>query len=145
MYLSEPDLDELLNIMDESAEASAPSGPSESAPPELSEANPIIELETGDLPSDTATETVSIKPKRTTRKKAELAETEQAIQTPDSEAAPDTLTDEEMPNALEESSEAAPSSAPTRSEPSSRNRKAEASVLTIESRGAVLPVRNIPN
>lgn len=134
---NEPDLDELLSIMDEGAEASAPSDPSESAPPELSEANPIIELETGDLPSDTATETVSVKPKRTTRKKAELAETEQAIQTPDSETESDTPTDKAMSNALEESSEAAPSSAPTEPETSSRNRKTEASVLTIESRGAV--------
>ncbi len=134
---NEPDLDELLSIMDEGTEASAPGDPSESAPPGLSEATPVSELETGVLPSDTAAETVSVKPKRTTRKKAELAETEQAIQTPDPETVPDTLTDEEMPNALEESSEAAPSSAPTRSEPSSRNRKAEASVLTIESRGAV--------
>ncbi|WP_101877395.1 S1 RNA-binding domain-containing protein [Lachnoclostridium edouardi] len=130
---NEPDLDELLSIMDEGAEASAPSDPSESAPPELSEANPIIELETGDLPSDTATETVSVKPKRTTRKKAELAETEQAIQTPDSETESDTPTDKAMSNALEESSEAAP----TEPETSSRNRKTEASVLTIESRGAV--------
>lgn len=133
---NELELDELLNIVDESAEASAPSDPSESAPPELSEANPIIELETGDLPSDTATETVSVKPKRT-RKKAELTETELTIQTPDSETEPDTPTNEAMSNAFEESSEAAPSSASTEPETSSRNRKAEASVLTIESRGAV--------
>lgn len=51
---NELELDELLNIMDESAEASAPSDPSESAPPELSEANPVIEPEAGNLPSDTA-------------------------------------------------------------------------------------------
>lgn len=133
---NEPDLDELLSIMDEGAEASAPGAPSESAPPELSETDPVIEPEAGNFPSDTAAETVSVKPKRT-RKKAELTETEQTIQTPDSETESDTPTDETMSNALEESSEAAPSSAPTRSEPSSRNRKAEASVLTIESRGAV--------
>lgn len=130
---NEPDLDELLNIMDESAETSAPS---ESAPHELSETDPVIEPEAGNLPSDTATETVSVKPKRT-RKKAELTETEQTIQTPDSETESDTPTDEAMSNALEESSEAAPSSAPTEPETSSRNRKAEASVLTIENRGAV--------
>lgn len=128
---NEPDLDELLSIMDEGAEASAPGAPSESAPPELSETDPVIEPEAGNFPSDTAAETVSVKPKRT-RKKAE-----QTIQTPDSKTESDTPTDETMSNALEESSEAAPSSAPTRSEPSSRNRKAEASVLTIESRGAV--------
>lgn len=133
---NEPDLDELLNIMDESAEASAPSAPSESAPPELSETDPVIEPEAGNLPSDTAAETVSVKPKRT-RKKAELTETEQTIQTPDSETESDTPTDEAMSNALEESSETTSSSAPTGPEPSSRNRKTEASVLTIESRGAV--------
>ncbi len=133
---NEPELDELLNIMDESAEASAPSDPSESDPPELSETDPVIEPEAGNLPSDTAAETVSVKPKRT-RKKAELTETEQTIQTPDSETESDTPTDEAMSNALEESSEAAPSSAPTEPETSSRNRKTEASVLTIESRGAV--------
>ena len=133
---NEPDLDELLYLMDESAEASAPSDPSESDPPELSETDPVIEPEAGNLPSDTAAETVSVKPKRT-RKKAELTETEQTIQTPDSETESDTPTDEAMSNALEESSEAAPSSAPTEPETSSRNRKTEASVLTIESRGAV--------
>lgn len=90
----------------------------------------------GNFPSDTATETVSVKPKRT-RKKAELTETELTIQTPDSETESNTPTDEAMSNALEESSEAAPSSAPTEPETSSRNRKTEASVLTIESRGAV--------
>lgn len=133
---NELELDELLNIMDESAEASAPSDPSESAPPELSEANPVIEPEADNLPSDTAAETVSVKPKRT-RKKTELTETEQTIQTPDSETESDTPTDEAMSNALEESSETASSSALTGPEPSSRNRKTEASVLTIESRGAV--------
>ena len=131
---NEPDLDELLSTMDEGVETFIPS---ESAPPGLSETDSVSELETGALPSDTTAETVSVKPKRTTRKKAELAETEQTIQTPDSEAKPDTPTDEEMSNVLEESSEATPSSAPTEPEPSSRNRKAEASVLTIESRGAV--------
>lgn len=131
---NEPDLDELLSTMDEGAETFIPS---ESAPPGLSETDSVSELETGALPSDTAAETVSVKPKRTTRKKADLAETEQTIQTPDSEAKPDTPTDGEMSNVLEESSEATPSSAPTEPEPSSRNRKAEASVLTIESRGAV--------
>lgn len=130
---NEPDLDEHLNIMDESAEASAPS---ESAPPEWSETDPVVEPESGNLPSDTAAETVSVKPKRT-RKKAELTETELTIQTPDSETESDTPTDEAMSNALEESSEATSSSAPIEPEPSSRNRKTEASVLTIESRGAV--------
>lgn len=128
---NEPELDELLNIMDESAEASALSDPSESDPPELSETDPVIEPEAGNLPSDTAAETVSVKPKRA-RKKAE-----QTIQTPDSETESDTPTDEAMSNSLEESSEAAPSSAPTEPETSSRSRKTEASVLTIESRGAV--------
>ena len=125
---NEPDLDELLYLMDESAEASAPS---ESVPPDLSETDPVIELDAGALPSDTAAETVSVKPKRTRKK------TEQVIQTLDSETESDAPTDEAMSNALEENSEAAPSSAPIESEPSSRNRKTETSVLTIESRGAV--------
>lgn len=125
---NEPDLDELLYLMDESAEASAPS---ESVPPDLSETDPVIELDAGALPSDTAAETVSVKPKRTRKK------TEQVIQTLDSETECDAPTDEAMSNALEENSEAAPSSAPIESEPSSRNRKTETSVLTIESRGAV--------
>ncbi len=125
---NEPDLDELLYLIDESAEASAPS---ESLPPDLSETDPVIELDAGALPSDTAAETVSVKPKRTRKK------TEQVIQTLDSETESDAPTDEAMSNALEENSEAAPSSAPIESEPSSRNRKTETSVLTIESRGAV--------
>ena len=51
---NEPDLDELYISMDESAEASAPS---ESVPPDLSETDPVIELDAGALPSDTAAET----------------------------------------------------------------------------------------
>ena len=71
-----------LKIMDESAEASALSDPSESDPPELSETDPVIEPEAGNSPFRHAAETVSVKPKRA-RKKAE-----QTIQTPDSKQNP---------------------------------------------------------